>query len=497
MADKPEKKPGDGQGEKPAGGWFARRRARPGSGEAVKAEVAPPPPKRKRRAGLVSLFSGALTALVVVLAVVFAGLAISNREFSVPGPLATDKVVIIERGSTTEDIVETLSREGVVNRSGLLWAALLWRDITSKFGSAETANRRAKSGEYLFRQNASMAEVLDIITSGRSIQHAITIPEGLTSEQIVERLKESELLVGDVATVPPEGSLLPDTYRINRGTSREALLARMAAEQRRVLNEIWNRRAKDLPLRSPRELVTLASIVEKETGRADERPRVASVFYNRLEKRMRLQSDPTIIYGIVGGKGTLGRPISRSDIDRPTAYNTYTIPALPPGPIANPGRAAMEATANPSRTRDIYFVADGTGGHAFAETLEQHNRNVSRWRQIEAQQRQLREQPAPAAPGLQPVPAAPAAPGSDRTQAPALSPATGFAQPSRRIDEANPANRDVVGSVPAAPPAASAPANPPRPAAGTTPLRPAVTPRDPLLERNYDLTTPKVVPSLN
>jgi UPF0755 protein len=338
-----------------------------------------------------------------------------------------------------------------------------------------------------------MSEVLDVITSGRSIQHAITIPEGLTSEQIIERLKENELLVGEVITVPVEGSLLPDTYRINRGTSREALLARMAAEQRRVLNEIWNRRAKDLPLRNPRELVTLASIVEKETGRADERPRVASVFYNRLEKRMRLQSDPTIIYGVVGGKGTLGRPITRADIDRPTAYNTYTIPALPPGPIANPGRAAMEATANPSRTRDIYFVADGTGGHAFAETLEQHNRNVARWRQIEAQQRQLREAPPAAAPGLQPVPAAPDAPqpgSTNRTQVPALNsaPSNGFAQPARRLDEANPAARDIVGTVPA---------TPPRPAAGATPRASQPAVRDPLQERNYDLTTPKVVPSLN
>ncbi len=260
--------------------------------------------------------------------------------------MPTDKVVIIERGSTTEDIVETLSREGVVARPSLLWAVLLWRDVSSKFGS-DGASRRAKSGEYLFRQSASMSEVVEIITSGRSIQHAITIPEGLTSEQIVERLMQNELLTGEIASVPAEGSLLPDTYRINRGTTRESLIARMASEQRRVLNEIWNRRAKDLPLRNPRELVTLASIVEKETGRADERPRVASVFYNRLDKKMRLQSDPTIIYGIVGGKATLGRPISRADIDRPTAYNTYTIPALPPGPSPIPAARPWKRPRTP------------------------------------------------------------------------------------------------------------------------------------------------------
>ncbi|MCA3596983.1 MAG: endolytic transglycosylase MltG [Methylobacterium sp.] len=423
-------KPEAGRGEPEKAGWLARKRARPGAGEAVKAEPAPPPPRKKRKTGITAMFSGLMTATVFLLVAVFAGVTIAHREFAEPGPLQTDKVVIIERGSTTEDIVETLTREGVVTRSSLLWAVLLWRDITSKF-SAEGASRRAKSGEYLFRQSASMSEVVDVITSGRSIQHAITIPEGLTSEQIVERLMQNELLTGEVATIPPEGALLPDTYRINRGTSREALVARMASEQRRVLNEIWNRRAKDLPLRNPRELVTLASIVEKETGRADERPRVASVFYNRIEKKMRLQSDPTIIYGLVGGKGSLGRPISRADIDRPTAYNTYTIPALPPGPIANPGRAAMEATANPSRTRDLYFVADGTGGHAFAETLEQHNRNVARWRQIEAMRAAT-----PAAPGLQPVPGAPAASSADGSAAPQVQ---GFVQPDQRSGATTPA----------------------------------------------------------
>jgi UPF0755 protein len=487
MTGAPNPKPEKAKPEAEKAGWFARKRTRPGSGEAVKAEPAPPPPKKKnRRMGLSGLFSGILTAAVFMLAGLFALVAVANREFAVRGPLATDKVVIIERGASTEDIVETLSREGVINRPSFLWAALLWRDITSKFGT-DGASRRAKSGEYLFKQASTMTEVIEIITTGRSIQHAITIPEGLTSEQIVERIRENDLLTGDITTIPQEGSLLPDTYRINRGTSREALLARMAAEQRRVLNDVWNRRAKDLPLRSPRELVTLASIVEKETGRADERPRVASVFFNRLEKKMRLQSDPTIIYGIVGGKGTLGRPISRSDIDRPTPYNTYTIPALPPGPIANPGRAAMEATANPSRTRDVYFVADGTGGHAFAETLDQHNRNVARWRQIEAQRNAQ-----PATPGLQPVPAAPAAPPStgDRTQAPLPAPfaatnaapspsASGFAQPARRQDGTNPlqppAQREAVGSIPA----------------------PRANPADPLQDRTYDLSTPKVIPRLN
>lgn len=425
-------------------GWFTSRRARPGSTEAAQAQPAPPPPPRKkRREGLTGLFSGMLTVLLVAaIAVGFLGMR-AQQFFFTPGPLAQEKTVIIERGSSTEDIVETLTREGVIEHGTWMWAALLWRDISSKFGGEGSTSRRAKSGEYLFKANITMNEVLDILSSGRSVQHTITIPEGLTSEQIVERLKENELLTGEVAQIPPEGALLPDTYRIERGTSRQALVDRMAAQQRRLLNDIWARRAKDLPLRNSRELVILASIVEKETGKADERPRVASVFYNRLEKRMRLQSDPTIIYGIVGGKGSLGRAITRSDIDRPTPYNTYTIPALPPGPIANPGRAAMEATANPSRTRDLFFVADGTGGHAFAETLEQHNRNVARWRQIEAGRG---ASPSP----LQPPPAAQP---DNRGAAPASTPQQqGFAAPQRRstggdlVPQPLP-QREAVGSI--------------------------------------------------
>jgi UPF0755 protein len=182
---------------------------------------------------------------------------------------------------------------------------------------------------------------------------------------------------------PKEGTLLPETYKVARGMSIGDLVRKMQDDQKRVLDQIWGHRTGDLPLHSPYELVTLASIVEKETGKADERPRVARVFLNRLQKRMRLQSDPTIVYGLVGGRGTLGRPISRAELDKPTPYNTYTIDGLPPGPIANPGRAALEAVANPSLTQELFFVADGTGGHAFADSLEQHNRNVQRWRQIE------------------------------------------------------------------------------------------------------------------
>jgi len=203
-----------------------------------------------------------------------------------------------------------------------------------------------------------------------------------------------DILEGDLPeTLPAEGSLMPDTYPFQRGTTRVEVVERMKVAQASFLSRVWAKRIPDLPISTPEELVTLASIVEKETGKADERPHVASVFINRLNRGMKLQSDPTIIYGIFGGAGKPSdRPIYKSDIETPTPYNTYTIPALPPGPIANPGRAAMEAVANPSRTDDIFFVANGTGGHVFAKTLDEHNQNVARWRQIEKQLKEQQQQ---------------------------------------------------------------------------------------------------------
>ena len=185
--------------------------------------------------------------------------------------------------------------------------------------------------------------------------------------------------------MPREGTLLPETYKFPRGTTREQVIQRMQQAQKRVLAEIWERRSPDVPVKTPEQLVTLASIVEKETGKPDERSRVAAVFVNRLRQKIKLQSDPTIIYGLVGGKGTLGRPIKRSEIQQPSPYNTYVVDGLPPGPIANPGRASLEAAANPARTRDLFFVADGTGGHAFTETYDQHQKNVAKLRAMEKQ----------------------------------------------------------------------------------------------------------------
>jgi UPF0755 protein len=204
---------------------------------------------------------------------------------------------------------------------------------------------------------------------------------------IVDKLRADPTLSGDIAAIPPEGSLMPNTYKFTRGATRQQILDQMERTETRVAQEVWNRRAPGLPITTLNEFVTLASIVEKETGRADERPRVAAVFINRLRKGMRLQSDPTVIYGLFGGAGLpSGRPLYQSDLDKPTPFNTYLVNGLPPSPIANPGRAALEAVANPSRTSELYFVADGTGGHVFSATLEEHNRNVARWRQIKAGQ---------------------------------------------------------------------------------------------------------------
>ncbi|MCB1541950.1 MAG: endolytic transglycosylase MltG [Rhodoblastus sp.] len=358
------------------GGLFSRRRGLKSPSEALQPEAAPPPPepkKKKRRDGALSAFSGFLSFLVVLCVAGGVGLVLMQRKMREPGPLPNDKVVYVAPGTEVPDIIALLEKEGVIDNSALLNIELL----------VEGARSKLKAGEYLFRQNASLREVLDTLVNGRQILHAVTIPEGLTSQQIVERLRANEVLIGDLKDVPPEGSLLPETYKVARGTNVRDLVRKMQDSEKKLLERVWAQRSPDLPLRSPHELLTLASIVEKETGKADERPRVAAVFINRLHKRMRLQSDPTIVYGLVGGRGTLGRGILASEVQKWTPYNTYAIDGLPPGPIANPGRAALEAVANPSRTQELYFVADGTGGHVFASSLDEHNRNVVRWRQIE------------------------------------------------------------------------------------------------------------------
>jgi conserved hypothetical protein, YceG family len=343
--------------------------------EAIKPMAAPPPPPRlrRRRGGMLSLFSGLLT-LFVALAVAGAfGFGVMHREVTAKGPLQNDKVVLIPKNTGTNEIADILKDEGVINQPLLF----------EIYALVNRQRGQLKAGEFMFKAGISIEEAIDTLVQGKAILHSVTIPEGLTSQQIVARLYDNDILTGDVLETPREGTLLPDTYKFERGTTRQQIINSMQAAHRQALTQIWQRRSSELPVKTPQELVILASIVEKETGRADERPRVAGVFINRLMKRMKLQSDPTIVYGLVGGKGTLGRGILRSEIETATPYNTYVIEGLPPGPIANPGRAALEAVANPSRTKELYFVADGTGGHTFAESYEQHQRNVARWRQIE------------------------------------------------------------------------------------------------------------------
>ncbi len=345
---------------------------------ALEPEQVPPPPKRSDRARKPFVIVGNAIITLLLVGMIGAGAAFvyGKQKIEAPGPLQEDKVVNIPPRSGMSDIADILQREGVIDNNR-------WAFIGSVF--ALKARADMKPGEYAFSKSASLRDVIGTIVEGKVVQHSVTIPEGLTSEQIVARLSENDILAGPIREIPPEGSLLPETYKFPRGTPREQVIARMQQAERRALAEIWEHRNPDLPLKSAEQLVTLASIVEKETGRPDERSRVAAVFLNRLQKKMRLQSDPTIIYGLVGGKGTLGRPIKRSEIQQPSPYNTYIVEGLPPGPIANPGRASLEATANPARTRDLFFVADGKGGHTFTETYDQHQKNVARLRSMEKQ----------------------------------------------------------------------------------------------------------------
>ncbi|MCC2650104.1 MAG: aminodeoxychorismate lyase [Microvirga sp.] len=419
--------------------------------EAIKPSMAPPPPPklRRRRKGMLSWLSGLLTLLVAVAIAGIFGFSMLQQAVTADGPLQSDKVVVIPRNTGTGEIAQILKQEGIVEQPLLFQA----------YAYMNRQRGQLKAGEFQFKAGTSVEEAIDTLIQGRAILHTVSVPEGLTSEQVLARLYEHDILTGDVTETPREGSLLPDTYKFERGTTRQQIINTMQAAQRQAIEQIWQRRSPELPIKSPQELVILASIVEKETGRADERTRVAGVFINRLMKRMKLQSDPTIVYGMVGGKGTLGRGILRSEIQAATPYNTYVIEGLPPGPIANPGRAALEAVANPSRTKDLYFVADGSGGHAFAESYEQHQRNVSRWRQLE------KSRPAPDANEVDRV-----APDGEQTGMPS---------------DAAPALRGTANALPV---------TGGRPGRGFDASE--GTEKDPLKNKSFDLSNPKNVPSL-
>src|SRR5471032_2870699 len=403
---------------------------------ALEPEQVPPPPKRSERARNPFVIVGnAIITLLLAGMIGVGGIYVYGKQMlEAPGPLREDKIVNIPARAGKGDIAEALQREGVIDVNR-------WVFVGGVF--ALKASTELKPGEYEFRKNASLRDVIGTIVEGKVVQHAVTIPEGLTSEQIVTRLSENDIFTGAVKEMPREGTLLPETYKFPRGTTREQVLQRMQQTQKRVLAEIWERRNPDIPVKTPEQLVTLASIVEKETGKADERSRVAAVFVNRLRQKIKLQSDPTIIYGLVGGKGTLGRPIKRSEIQQPSPYNTYVVDGLPPGPIANPGRASLEAAANPARTRDLFFVADGTGGHAFTETYDQHQKNVAKLRVMEKQIQNDTVEPADDAPP-------PAAAGTPSDASPATTTAKPAA-PKKPARSAAPARQGAAQST-AAPP---------------------------------------------
>jgi UPF0755 protein len=330
--------------------------------------------------GFVRFISGLFTlSLVAMLVIGGMSLAI-NHQYEAPGPLDAARMVVIPKGEGRIAIAERLEKEGIITNR---WTFIGGHLLQTLAGGRKSSD--LKAGEYEIKANASMRQVMETLAEGKSILYKVTVPEGLTSQQIVERLKSEENLSGEITTVPAEGTLLPDTYNFSKGASRQEIVDRMQSEMTKLLTALWDKRQGDLPLRSMEDAVTFASIVEKETGRPEERDRVAAVFYNRLKKGMRLQSDPTIIYGIVGGQGALGRSITKTDIETKTPYNTYTINGLPPGPICNPGKASLEATLNPAKTNDLYFVADGTGGHAFSENYKDHTSAVQKWRETEKQ----------------------------------------------------------------------------------------------------------------
>lgn len=365
-------------------------------------------PKRPRQRPVVALMNALFTALFIGLLGLAGAFYYAKMQFDSPGPLSHAGVVTIPRGEGVNAIASRLEREGIIHDRRIFMAAVLY------FG----AQAKLKAGDYAIEARAPMRDVLDTLIEGKVILYQVTVPEGWTSLQVVERLRATEDLTGEITEIPPEGSLLPDTYRFARNTSRSDILAQMQQAQDKFMEKVWPSRDPDLPFETKQEALTLASIVEKETGLADERSKVAAVFVNRLRRGMRLGSDPTIIYGLVGGRGSLGRPIYRSEITQETPYNTYVIKGLPPTPIANPGRAAIEAVLKPAETDALYFVADGTGGHVFARTLAEHNRNVAEWRKIEKRLRAEHAAAQAEAEQAQDVPAAATPATIDRSGAP-------------------------------------------------------------------------------
>ena len=357
----------------------------------------------ERRSGRKTAF---LAATATISLFIIAALVAAWSVFYAPGPSARDgretTIVTLPSGAGVSAIAATLKSAGVIRSTDMFKAA----------ATLTGADRKLRAGEYEVPSKASLRSVIVLLVEGRVVRHYVTLPEGWSSAQAVDILNRQPILIGTVDETPEEGSLWPDTYEVSRGETRNAVIARMRRARDENLARLWAARSPATVVRTPEEAVILASIVEKETGLAAERPRVAAIFTNRLRAGMRLESDPTIVYGITRGR-PLGRGIRRSELDRPTAWNTYQIDGLPPTPIANPGRDAIAAVLNPPRTDELFFVADGTGGHVFARTYDEHLANVARWREIERRKAGLPPEAAPpAAPGAVPGVPPEAAPGA-------------------------------------------------------------------------------------
>jgi UPF0755 protein len=314
----------------------------------------------------------ALAILVVAAGAVGVAWYLARDYLRSPGPLRAPASVELPRGSGVAAIAAKLADAGAIEHP---WAF-------AALARATGCDRGLKAGEYAIEPGMSPQDILALLESGRVLLHPVAVPEGLTVHEVYGVLRASDVLSGDLPPLPREGTLLPETYLVPRDEARARLVERMRADMRAALDQLWAGRDPDLPLRTPEEALTLASIIEKETAKPEEYRLVAAVFVNRLRRGMKLQTDPTVIYALADGQGALGRELTRADLAVDHPYNTYVVDGLPPGPIANPGRAALAAAFDPAPVDYLYFVADGSGGHAFAATLEEHNRNVARWRKL-------------------------------------------------------------------------------------------------------------------
>ncbi|MBT5675851.1 MAG: endolytic transglycosylase MltG [Rhodospirillaceae bacterium] len=314
-----------------------------------------------------------LVPVVIIAAACVGGWVYFVQDFDSPGAQSEPVTLIVLPGSSAWEIAEALYTAGVIADPNV-FAVGVWR---SGAGSA------LKAGEFQFPPHVTPRQAMNIVRAGKALQYRLTIPEGLTSAEIVRLLESAEALDGVVAEIPPEGALLPETYQYRRGDSRTDMIDRMQAGMHSLIAELWPNRAENLPFETPEQALVLASIVEKETALAAERRQVAGVFVNRLRKGMHLQSDPTVIFAVTGGTAPLERPLSKADLALDSPFNTYRHKGLPPRPIAHPGRDSLAAVLNPEPTDALYFVADGSGGHVFADTLAAHNKNVARWRKLQ------------------------------------------------------------------------------------------------------------------